>query len=318
MNRNRTVDRYARRAGVTLIELMFACGIILIGLLGVAALIPLAGFEIDRGLTADRMSAAGRNAVANFDIRSMRRADIYVNPNGTSFDPTIEKLQMVHDLQFDIFTELPLPASFLLDQNGNLAVFYRGRLEIASLLRDLGELSSDDAARRNSAEQFDGQWFAPPRRLNFFPIGLKLLQRGYDREGIAYYERHKSSFAGHPQFQRMLVFLGDAANRLGDGKRSLIAYEEAIGRSAGKDSAALRGAAWVLAADPNSSLRDGHRAVAYAESARKQTGGKDAAVLDALAAAYAEMGDFSAAISNVEAALTLLGDRGEAPLVKSV
>nr|MCS5540280.1 hypothetical protein [Roseibacillus sp.] len=99
---------------------------------------------------------------------------------------------------------------------------------------------------------------------------------------------------------------------------SLIAYEEAIGRSAGKDSAALRGAAWVLAADPNSSLRDGHRAVAYAESAKKQTGGKDAAVLDALAAAYAEIGDFSAAISNVEAALTLLRDRGEAPLVKSV
>ncbi|MEO1844817.1 MAG: hypothetical protein ABGZ37_11130, partial [Akkermansiaceae bacterium] len=48
------------------------------------------------------------------------------------------------------------------------------------------------------------------------------------------------------------------------------------------------------------------------------TGGKDAAVLDALAAAYAEIGDFSAAISNVEAALTLLRDRGEASLVKSV
>ena len=58
MNRHRTTDRFASRAGVTLIELMFACGIVLVGLLGVAALIPLAGFEIDRGLTADRMSAA--------------------------------------------------------------------------------------------------------------------------------------------------------------------------------------------------------------------------------------------------------------------
>jgi peroxiredoxin len=264
--------------------------------------------------SVDPITPNGDEAAAE---RILRKLD-FPFQSGFASDVSIEKLQMVHDLQFDVFTKLPLPASFLLDQDGNLAVFYRGRLEVATLLRDLGELGAGDAARRNSAEQFDGQWFAPPRRLNFFPIGLKLLQRGYDREGIAYYERYKSSFAGHPQFQRMLVFLGDAANRLGDGERALIAYEEAIGRSAGKDSAALRGAAWVLAADPNSSLRDGHRAVAYAESAKKQTGGKDAAVLDALAAAYAEIGDFSAAISNVEAALTLLRDRGEAPLVKSV
>jgi peroxiredoxin len=264
--------------------------------------------------SVDPITPNGNEAAAE---RILRKLDFPFQSAFTS-DVSIEKLQMVHDLQFDVFTELPLPASFLLDQDGNLAVFYRGRLEVATLLRDLGLLGADDLARRNSAEQFDGQWFAPPRRLNFFPIGLKLLQRGYDREGIAYYERYKSSFAGHPQFQRMLVLLGDAVNRLGDGKRALIAYEEAIVRSAGKDSAALRGAAWVLAADPNSSLRDGHRAVAYAESARKQTGGKDAAVLDVLAAAYAEIGDFSAAISNVEAALTLLRDRGEAPLVKSV
>lgn len=85
--------RFSRRRGVTLIELMFACGIVLVGLLGVAALIPLAGFEIDRGLTADRMSATGRNAVQEFDIRSMRRADIYVNPDGSPFNP---RFQSVH------------------------------------------------------------------------------------------------------------------------------------------------------------------------------------------------------------------------------
>ena len=265
-------------------------------------------------ISVDPITPGGDEAAAT---RILRKLDFPFR-RGLASEATIEKLQMVHDLQFDIFTELPLPASFLLDQNGNLAVFYRGRIEMSTLLRDLGELGSDDAARRDSAAQFEGQWFAPPRRLHFFPIGLKLLQSGHDREGIAYYERHKSSFAGHPQYQRMLVLLGDAANRLGDGKGALLAYGEAIGRSASKDSAALRGAAWVLATDPDSSLRDGHRAVAYAESAKKLTGGKDAAVLDALAAAYAESGDFSAAISNVEAALMLLRDSGEAALLKRV
>jgi hypothetical protein len=85
--------RFVRRRGVTLIELMFAIGIMLVGLLGVAALIPLAGYEIGRGLTADRMSVTGRNAVQEFDIRNMRRVDMYVNPDGTRFNP---KLQSMH------------------------------------------------------------------------------------------------------------------------------------------------------------------------------------------------------------------------------
>jgi len=86
--------RFSHRRGVTLIELMFACGIVLVGLLGVAALIPLAGWEIDRGLTADRMSVTGRNAVQEFDIRSMRRADMYVNPDGSPFNPRFQSLHL--------------------------------------------------------------------------------------------------------------------------------------------------------------------------------------------------------------------------------
>ncbi|MDP7204661.1 MAG: prepilin-type N-terminal cleavage/methylation domain-containing protein [Pirellulaceae bacterium] len=90
-------EKYRRcphHRGVTLVELMFAIGILLVGLLGVAALIPLAGFEIDRGLTADRMSVTGRNAVQEFDIRSMRRADMYVNPDGTPFNPNFQSLHL--------------------------------------------------------------------------------------------------------------------------------------------------------------------------------------------------------------------------------
>jgi len=86
--------RFVRRRGVTLIELMFAIGIMLVGLLGVAALIPLAGYEIGRGLTADRMSVTGRNAVQEFDIRNMRRADMYVNPDGTPFNPKFQSMHL--------------------------------------------------------------------------------------------------------------------------------------------------------------------------------------------------------------------------------
>ncbi|HIA19090.1 MAG TPA: hypothetical protein EYN70_06670, partial [Planctomycetaceae bacterium] len=58
--------------GITLIEVMFASGIALFGLLVVVALIPLAGNELRVGLQTDRMAALGRNAVKEFDIRGMR------------------------------------------------------------------------------------------------------------------------------------------------------------------------------------------------------------------------------------------------------
>ena len=265
-------------------------------------------------ISVDPVIPNGDEAAAH---RILRKLD-FPFQSGFANHAMIEKLQMVHDLQFDIYTELPLPVSFLLDQDGSLAVFYQGRFEIATLMRDVKELSADDLTRRESAQLFDGRWFAPPRRLNCLPIGLKLIERGFDREGIAYYERHKSSFSGHPQFQRMLVLVGDAASRLGEGARALRAYDEAIGHSGGKDSAALRGAAWMLATDPNPVLRDGLRAVAYGEAARSLTGGRDAPVLDALAAAYAEVGDFSAALTTAEAALVLLRDRGEATLIERI
>ena len=86
--------RFPGHRGVTLVELMFAIGILLVGLLGVAALIPLAGYEMDRGLTADRMSVTGRNAVQEFDIRSMRRKDMHVNWDGTPFRPEVQPLDL--------------------------------------------------------------------------------------------------------------------------------------------------------------------------------------------------------------------------------
>ena len=65
-------NRHRHPQGITLIEVMFASGIALFGLLVVIALIPLAGNEVRVGLQTDRMASLGRNAVKEFDIRGMR------------------------------------------------------------------------------------------------------------------------------------------------------------------------------------------------------------------------------------------------------
>jgi tetratricopeptide (TPR) repeat protein len=65
------------------------------------------------------------------------------------------------------------------------------------------------------------------------------------------------------------------------------------------------GHAWKLATHPLAEQRDGARAVELARKVCELTNWKDANCLDTLAAAYAETGDFEAAIQNVGRAIAL-------------
>jgi serine/threonine protein kinase/tetratricopeptide (TPR) repeat protein len=71
------------------------------------------------------------------------------------------------------------------------------------------------------------------------------------------------------------------------------------------DVQSLRTLAWILATSPYPEVRDGPRAVAYAQKATAATQRKDTAILSALAAAYAEAGDFGQAVRVQQEALAL-------------
>jgi tetratricopeptide (TPR) repeat protein len=74
--------------------------------------------------------------------------------------------------------------------------------------------------------------------------------------------------------------------------------------------------AWLFATYPDSKSRDGTEAVRLAEHASDLTERKVPALLDTLAAAYAEAGDFSRAISAGEEALKKAGSAGDNDAVK--
>ena len=74
--------------------------------------------------------------------------------------------------------------------------------------------------------------------------------------------------------------------------------------------------AWLLATYPDSKSRDGTEAVQLAERACALTDRRIPALLDTLAAAYAEAGDFSRAMSTIEEALNLARSSGDSDAIK--
>ncbi|MDA1054179.1 MAG: hypothetical protein O3C40_27345 [Planctomycetota bacterium] len=65
------------RRGVSLLEVMFAMGVIAIGLAGVIAILPVALHHIGRGAVLDNASRVGLNAVEEFDLRGMGRPSLW-------------------------------------------------------------------------------------------------------------------------------------------------------------------------------------------------------------------------------------------------
>ena len=66
-----------------------------------------------------------------------------------------------------------------------------------------------------------------------------------------------------------------------------------------------------MATNPDPHLRNGAQAITYAERARALSGGKEAFLLGTLAAAYAEGGRFSEAISTAQKAIELATAAGQ-------
>lgn len=94
-------------------------------------------------------------------------------------------------------------------------------------------------------------------------------------------------------------------NLLGQFPEALSDYNEAL-RLAPEYALALVNRSWLLSTCPDESLRNGDKAVESANKACELTGYKDPAGLKALAAAFAEAGNFDKAIGWQEKALELL------------
>lgn len=69
------------RAGMTLLEVLVACGILVIGLSSIAALLPAAGSRLAQATLADRAGVVSANAYAEVLNRGLAAADMFSDPN---------------------------------------------------------------------------------------------------------------------------------------------------------------------------------------------------------------------------------------------
>lgn len=75
---NPIADR--RRLGITLIEVLISIGVMTIGLLGMAALVPLGRLELAEGERLDNISTIGRAAFRDLSIRGYLRPEMWADP----------------------------------------------------------------------------------------------------------------------------------------------------------------------------------------------------------------------------------------------
>jgi tetratricopeptide (TPR) repeat protein len=130
-------------------------------------------------------------------------------------------------------------------------------------------------------------------------LGVVLCSIGKFDEGVARLER---AVALDPGDARIYGNVGEAYAAQRRFGQALQYFLKALD-SRPDDLFLLNRAGWLLATTDDAQVRNGPRAVQLAEHAVRITSGQDVESLDTLAAAYAESGRFSDALSTVSEAI---------------
>jgi protein O-mannosyl-transferase len=138
------------------------------------------------------------------------------------------------------------------------------------------------------------------------------FQVGYWRNSVSLFQHTLSITPNNPLIEGAL---GEALYFQGEEDQALVHFQEAIRLD---PPLGLAGLAWGMATTNNPELRNGAKAVELAKLANQMTSYQQPEALDTLAAAYAEAGNFSEAISTAQRAIELARASGRSDLAKEI
>ena len=145
----------------------------------------------------------------------------------------------------------------------------------------------------------------------YLNLGSILFGQGRTDEAIALWRKAAATL---PEDAGFHTILGDEFLKKGLRKDAIAEYEHAT-RIFPRDFVARNNLAWLLATSSDGSIRDGERAIELAEQAAQLSSRKDANHLRTLAAAYAEVGRFSEAVTVAQQAAALATMQGKTDVV---
>jgi Tfp pilus assembly protein PilF len=140
----------------------------------------------------------------------------------------------------------------------------------------------------------------------YFHLGVALINQGQYDEAL---ENFQKSIQIDPDSADAYFYSGVALGQLGRTKKAIIQYRYSLQLNPEKDDA-LNNLTWILATSSNDELRDGAEAVQLGEQACALTHYSKPLYIGTLAAAYAECGRFSDAVTTAEKAEKLAAAAG--------
>jgi tetratricopeptide (TPR) repeat protein len=138
--------------------------------------------------------------------------------------------------------------------------------------------------------------------LGHFRLANVLLARGMVDEAVTHFNK---AVEIDPRFINARLMLGNALTAQGTVGSAIAQFQEVIAIDP-ENLTAINALAWLLAACPKDDVRDGARAVRLIEPACAATDYRDPILLSTLAAAYAEVGNFTEAVATANKALGLV------------
>jgi tetratricopeptide (TPR) repeat protein/thiol-disulfide isomerase/thioredoxin len=124
--------------------------------------------------------------------------------------PSPDLLDILDTLQLSFIgqqLDLPVPSSFLLDEQGRLVSIYRGTVDSVRLISDLKLLTAGPDERLAAAIPFPGRWIEPPKPTDVSKIAAKFALKGQLVEAAHFVEFALARNAQEPG----LVTRGEAA-----------------------------------------------------------------------------------------------------------
>jgi tetratricopeptide (TPR) repeat protein len=182
-----------------------------------------------------RILALNPDAIADPSGDSTKSATTYLRKTGFPFEAgmlnarSMEILHLAHNNVFLRPDNLPAPTSFLLDQQGRVAVVYRGRVSVDDLLRDLADLTaSDPAVWQNRCWPFPGKWIGEPDRVYFMEIAIALIGKDYLEEAGDFLLAHHQSLSVEHDLPETMMLCGTRLLQANELPRAIAVLQAAL------------------------------------------------------------------------------------------